>query len=124
MVLIRTKSVCCELLCFGFTQIEKEKQERKTTEERQDMTNVNNGLPCQVINSKLLRYHSISQKIGREGNSYCGDLCITSKSKYYIARQTRGLAGNEASCKSTGAEKKEIMVRFDEENTEATLKQM
>ena len=57
-------------------------------------------------------------------NSYCGDLCITSKSKYYIARQTRGLAGNEASCKSTGAEKKEIMVRFDEENTEATLKQM
>ena len=88
------------------------------------MTNVNNGLPCQVINSKLLRYHSISQKIGREGNSYCGDLCITSKSKYYIARQTRGLAGNEASWKSTGAEKKEVMVRFDEENTEATLKQM
>ena len=101
-------------------KVEKEKQERQTTEERQDMTNVNNGLPCQVINSKLLRYQSISQIFGREGNSYSGDVYITSKSKYYIARQTRGLAGNEATWKSTGAEKKEIMVRFDEENTEAT----
>ena len=52
------------------------------------------------------------------------DVYITSKSKYYIARQTRGLAGNEATWESTGTEKKEIMVRFDEENTEATLKKM
>ena len=100
--------------------MEREKQERQATEERQDMTNVNYGLPCQAINSKLLRYQSISQIFGREGNSYSGDVYITSKSKYYIARQTRDLTGNEATWKSTGAEKKEIMVRFDEENTEAT----
>ena len=84
-------------------KVEKEKQERQTTEERQDMTNVNNGLPCQVINSKLLRYQSISQIFGREGNSYSGDVYIASKSKYYIARQTRDLAWNEATWKSTGA---------------------
>ena len=81
----------------------KGKTERQTTEERQDMTNVNNGLPCQVINSKLLRYQSISQIYGREGNSYSGDVYIPPKSKYYIPRQTRDLAGNEATWKSTGA---------------------
>ena len=93
------------MLCMGYScfkvqlvlpgeKVEKEKQERQTTEERQDMTNDNYGLPCQVINPKLLRYQSISQIFGREGNSYSGDVYITSKSKYYIPRQTRGLAGN------------------------------
>ena len=69
-------------------KVEREKQERDTTEERQDMTNVNIGVPCQVIDSKLLRYQCISQIFGREGTSPSENIYITPKSKYHIVRKT------------------------------------
>ena len=99
--------------------------ERETTGERQDMTNVNNGLPCQVIDSKLLRYQCISQIFGREGNSHSENIYITSKSKYHIVRKTWSLLGNEASLQ---AQKKKISLhcqiwwRKHERNVETDMR--